>query len=160
VFGLAPDATARFATDGRPRDPRRTGRVLGRVQPGTAEAQDIATGLSAVESLAPFATGAGAVVIRRYVRAIEAAEGPLAMLERTSALRRQWGLRWRKAGVFVRRADAADDVSLVSGLLAQAARLELGGMAVAGTAEALAAYEEAGRIADGLGLFLVVCEAL
>ena len=82
----------------------------------------------------------------------------MAMLERTSALRRQWGFRWRKTGVFVRRAAAADDISFVKGLLAQAARLELGGMAVTGTAEALAAYEETARVADASGLFLVVCE--
>ena len=38
------------------------------------------------------------------------------MLERAAALRRQWGLRWRKVGVFVRRAaDADEDASALGG---------------------------------------------
>jgi DUF1009 family protein len=100
------------------------------------------------------------VVVRRYIRAIEAAEGPAAMLERAAALRRQWGLRWRKVGVFVRRvADAEEDGSVQAALFAQAASQELAGIAVTGPAHALGPYEDAGRLADDLGLFLVLCEA-
>jgi len=134
--------------------------VIGRLRPSRRDAGDIETGLAAVESLAPFATGAGAVVVRRYIRAIEAAEGPAAMLERAAALRRQWGLRWRKVGVFVRRvADAEEDGSVQAALFAQAASQELAGIAVTGPAHALGPYEDAGRLADDLGLFLVLCEA-
>ena len=93
---------------GRGRARRRIGRVIGRLRPSRRDAGDIERGLAAVECLAPFATGSGAVVVRHYVRAIEAAEGAAAMLERAAALRRQWGLRWRKVGVFVRRATDAD----------------------------------------------------
>ena len=68
---------------------RRIGRVIGRLRPRRRDAEDIERGLAAVECLAPFATGSGAVVVRHDVRAIEAAEGANAMLERAAALRRQ-----------------------------------------------------------------------
>jgi hypothetical protein len=80
------------------------------------------------------------------------------MLERAATLRRQWGLRWRKAGAFVRRAEVADDRKALAGLLSRVAAQELAGIAVTGPAQALGAYEDAGRLADDLGLFLVLCE--
>jgi UDP-2,3-diacylglucosamine hydrolase len=135
------------------------GRVIGRRRPNRRDAADIATGLIAVERLAPFATGRGVVVVRRYVRAIEAAEGSAAMLERAAALRRQWGLRWRKAGAFVRRAEAGEDGKGLAALLSRVAAQELAGIAITGPTQALAAYEDAGRLADDRGLFLVLCEA-
>jgi lipid-A-disaccharide synthase len=135
-----------------------TGRVIGRWRPNRSDAADIATGLIAVERLAPFATGRSVVVVRRYVRAIEAAEGPAAMLERATALRQQWGLRWRKTGAFIGRAEAGEDGKGLAGLLSRVAAHELAGVALAGPAEALAAFEDAGRLADDLGLFLVLCE--
>jgi DUF1009 family protein len=138
--------------------PRRMGRVIGRRRPNRRDADDLATGLMAVERLAPFATGRGVVVVRRYVRAIEAAEGPTAMLERAAALRRQWGLRWRKAGAFVRRAEVGEESKGFAGLLSRVAAQELAGIALMGPVQALAAYEDAGRLADDLGLFLVLCE--
>ncbi|HUC46382.1 MAG TPA: UDP-2,3-diacylglucosamine diphosphatase LpxI [Hyphomicrobiaceae bacterium] len=139
--------------------PRLMGRVIGRRRPNRRDAADIATGVIAVAGLAPFATGRGVVVVRRYVRAIEAAEGPTAMLERAAALRRQWGLRWRKAGAFVRRAEAGEDGKGLAALLSRVAAQELAGIALTGSAQALSAYEDAGRLADDLGLFLVLCEA-
>jgi DUF1009 family protein len=144
-----------------PARPQRTGRVIGRRRPRRPDAGDIETGLAAVEALAPFATGSGVVVQRHYVLAIEAAEGTAAMLERAAASRRQWGLRWRKAGVLVRRAECAEaaDGRALGALLAQAAAQELAGMAVTGPAHCLGPYEELGRLADDLGLFLVLCEA-
>jgi DUF1009 family protein len=134
------------------------GRVIGRRRPNRRHAADIEMGLVAVERLAPYATGRGVVVVRRYVRAIEAAEGPAAMLDRAAALRRQWGLRWRKAGAFVRRAEAGEDGKGLTALLSRVAAQELAGIALTGPADALAAYEDAGRLADDLGLFLVLCE--
>ena len=139
---------------------RRIGRVIGRRRPSRHDAGDIETGLAAVERLAPFATGRGAVVVRHYVRAIEAAEGPAAMLERAASLRRQWGLRWRKVGVLVLRVAEADGAERApAALFAQAAAQELAGIAVTGPARALGPFEDAGRLADDLGLFLVLCEA-
>src|SRR5262245_55920086 len=114
--GLAdPTPAAPGGGAGAPR--LRMGRVIGRRRPNRRDAADIETGLIAVERLAPYATGRGVVVVRRYVRAIEAAEGPAAMLERAAALRRQWGLRWRKAGAFVRRAEAREDGNGFAALL-------------------------------------------
>lgn len=135
------------------------GRVIGRRRPGRHDAADIETGLAAAMALAPFATGAGVVVVRRYILAIAAAEGPLALLERAAALR-QWGLRWRKVGVMVCRADDAENAGgALQAILAKAAAQELAGVAVAGPAHALEACEDAARLADDLGLFLVLCEA-
>jgi DUF1009 family protein len=135
-----------------------TGRVIGRSRPSLRDAGDIETGLAAVSALAPLGTGAGVVVVRRYILAIEAAEGPLAMLERTAKLR-QWGVRWRKAGVMVRRAeDARTEAGVLEAILAQASAQERAGVAVVGTADALGPYEEAAGLADGHGLFLVLCE--
>ena len=135
-----------------------TGRVIGRSRPSLRDAGDIETGLAAVSALAPLGTGAGVVVVRRYILAIEAAEGPLAMLERTAKLR-QWGVRWRKAGVMVRRAeDARTEAGVLEAILGQASAQERAGVAVVGTADALGPYEEAAGLADGHGLFLVLCE--
>jgi DUF1009 family protein len=139
----------------------RAARPAGRRYPRRPDHADLQTRLAAVDALAPYATGRGAVVLRRYVLAIEAAEGTAAMLQRAAASRRQWGLRWRRAGVLVRRAEAHDAVeeALLKSLLAQAAALELAGIAVTGEPAALAAVEAMGRLADDLGLFLVLAEA-
>jgi lipid-A-disaccharide synthase len=159
LHGLAGIA-AQPAARGGVGPPSRVGRVVGRVRPGRRDAEDIERGLATVECLAPFATGRGAVVVRHFVRAIEAAEGAAAMLERAASLRRQWGLAWRKVGVFVRRADEADAYDgALADLFEKASAQGLAGIAVTGPAHALAAYEDAGRLADDLGLFLVLCEA-
>jgi DUF1009 family protein len=100
------------------------------------------------------------VVVRHYVLAIEAAEGAAVMLERAARLR-QWGLRWPRAGVMVRRADGErSDTAGLEALLAQAAAQQLAGIALTGSAGALSAYEDAGRTADRHGLFLALCEAI
>ncbi len=141
--------------------PERLARLVGRIHPRRRDIADIETGLAAVAALAPFATGRSAMVLRRYVLAIEAAEGAAAMLQRAAASRRQWGLRWRRAGVLVRRADSHDaaEESALRSLLLQAAALELAGIAVAGPPDALDALQGMGRLADDLGVFLVLCEA-
>jgi UDP-2,3-diacylglucosamine hydrolase len=142
------------------RGDRIVGRVIGRRRPSWRDAADIETGLAAVIALAPFATGAGVVVMRHYILAIEAAEGAAAMLDRAAGLR-QWGLRWPRAGVMVRRADGeGSDTAGLEALLAQAAAQQLAGIALTGSAGALSAYEDAGRTADRHGLFLALCEAI
>jgi DUF1009 family protein len=139
--------------------PQRAVRVIGRHHPSRHDIADVATGFAAVEALAPLGTGSGAVVQRRYILAIEAVEGVAALLDRAAALRGQWGLRWSKAGVLVRRADGAFkvDAGRLGSVLAQAAAQELSGVAVVGSALALAPYEDLGPLADDLGLFLVLC---
>ena len=54
---------------------RARGQVIGRVQPSRRDAVDIEKGLAAVTGLAPYGTGASAVVARAYILAVEAAEG-------------------------------------------------------------------------------------
>jgi DUF1009 family protein len=129
------------------------------VRPNRRDTADIEVGLTAVERLAPFDTGAATVVARAYILAIEAAEGLSAMLERVSGLR-QWGVHAkRRLGVLVRRVGPSDrEGASLEALLQQAAAQGLAGIAVTGPASALAPYEAAARIADGSGLFLVVCE--
>ena len=83
------------------------------------------------------------------------------MLERAAALRRQWGLRWRKVGVYVlvARCGRWNEDGSVLGPCSRRRPRRLAGIAVTGPAHTLAAYEDAGRLADDLGLFLVLCEA-
>jgi DUF1009 family protein len=153
VHGLEPRAIRP-----QPKVDAAIGRVIGRLRPSRRDAVDIETGLAAVTALAPFATGASAVVVRRYVLAIEAAEGIMGTLERAATLR-QWGLRWHKVGALVRRAEEPTlELSVLEALLAQAAIQGLAGIAVTGRAAALAPYEEAALRADNHGLFLVLCE--
>jgi DUF1009 family protein len=153
VHGLAPGAAHPQGKVGAA-----TGRVIGRLRPGRRDAADAETGLAAVTALAPFATGASAVVVRHYILGIEAAEGVMATLERAAALR-QWGLRWHKVGVLVRRAEEAKlEASVLDTLLAQAALQGLAGIVVSGRADALAPYEAAARRADAHGIFLALCE--
>lgn len=154
VHGLAADA-ARSAAPAR-RPSASMGRVIGRRRPGRRDVRDIERGLATVTGLAPFATGTGVVVVRAFVLAIEAGEGLPAMLERVQRLR-QWGLRGEKKGVLVVRVDApADDPGAPGALLRLAAAQQLAGVAVTGPA--LGPWEGAARLADSLGLALVVCE--
>jgi DUF1009 family protein len=133
------------------------GRVMGRVRPSARDRTDIAKGLAAVERLARFETGSAVVVARAYILAFAAAESASAMLARVRSLR-QWGVRGkRRLGVLVCRAEEGTDASMLEVLCEQAARQGLSGIAVAGTPEALAPYEELPQHADAHGLFLVTC---
>jgi UDP-2,3-diacylglucosamine hydrolase len=137
---------------------RRLGRVIGRERPRRQDAADLELGLAVVERLAPFDTGTATVVARAYILAIEAAEGVPAMLERVSGLR-QWGVRAnRRVGVLVRRPAADRKTGSLDPFFSQAAAHGLAGIVAAGAAAALAPYEGAARLADRLGLFLVLCE--
>ena len=135
------------------------GRVIGRLRPSRRDAADIETGLAAVTALAPFATGASAVVVRRYVLAIEAAEGIMAMLERaaTAAAMGFALAQGRRAGAPGRGAEAG--IERARGACWRRPPSQgLAGIAVTGRAAALAPYEEAALRADNHGLFLVLCE--
>ena len=68
----------------------------------------------------------------------------MAMLERAATLR-QWGLRWHRVGVLVRRAEEPKlELSVLEALLAQAAIAGLAGIAVTGPAAALAPLRSGG----------------
>jgi DUF1009 family protein len=138
--------------------PPRTGQLIGRLQPNRRDVVDMERGLAAVTGLAPYRTGAGVVVARAYILAVQAAEGVREMLQRVGALR-QWGVRRKhRVGVLVRRLETNEDAAAVEQLLGEAAAQGLAGVVVVGAGEALANYSFATRIADAHGLFLVACE--
>ena len=139
-----------------------TGRVIGRC--GRAAASRATSRRGSPPCRAPGARSPRArrvVVVRHYILAIEAAEGPPAMLERAAALR-QWGLRWRKVGRAgpPRRRTRARRRALLEALLAQAAAQELRRRRRdrhRPTRSARTRMPRGSR--TSLGLFLVLCEA-
>ena len=134
-------------------------RVVGRIRPNARDRTDMANGLTAVARLGRFDTGSAVVVARAHILAFAAAESVTAMLERVGSLR-QWGThRKRRVGVLVCRADNAADVQALRHVLEAGARQGLAGIAVVGSPDALAAYEDMCRFADAQGLFLVTCRA-
>lgn len=163
--GFAIEGLSRAGGDERAGGPRaaepRSGRVAGRLQPGARERSDIVRGLAAVERLAAFDTGHAVVLISAYFVALAAAESAISMLERVRALR-QWGIGGRRRrGVLVCRAvGALTEAGGLATLLARAAAQGLAGLAVAGTPDQRAAFDEdGGRLADAAGLFLVTFDA-
>jgi DUF1009 family protein len=134
-------------------------RLVGRLRPNARADADIEKGFTAVACLSPFGAGQVVVVARAYLLAIAAADSAFAVLERTRALR-QWGVgARRRVGVLTCRAGASGcDAAHVASLLDRAAAAGLVGIAVTGTPEALAAFEDAGALADRLGLFLLTRE--
>jgi len=133
-------------------------RVIGRLKPTRRDKADIEKGLAVVERLSAFKTGHAVVVARAYILAIAAGETVPAMLERTRALR-QWGIgAKRRLGVLVCRVGMPDgDMPGLEPLFDQAAAQGLAGLAVTGPPAALTAFDDAARLADGRGLFLVAC---
>lgn len=158
--GLAVQGLAGTASVPKTRPSQRlVGRVIGRQRPGPRDAVDTAMGFAAVDALAPFIDEPGLVVAREYILAVAAAEGIAAMLQRAGGLR-QWGVRRRgRFGVIARRVGTPGvEAGEVKRLFADASAQRLAGIALSGPEPALAPYEHAGRIADELGLFLVLCE--
>jgi DUF1009 family protein len=130
--------------------------VIGRLRPSPRDKADIEKGLAVIERLATFKTGDAVVVARAYILAIAAGETASAMLDRTRALR-QWGVgAKRRLGVLACRVNTADPAGLAP-LLDKAAEQGLSGLAITGPAAALIAFENAARLADARGLFLVLC---
>ncbi|HEX5998901.1 MAG TPA: UDP-2,3-diacylglucosamine diphosphatase LpxI [Hyphomicrobiaceae bacterium] len=135
-------------------------RVVGSVRPDPRALADMEKGVAAVVLLAPFDAGKAVVVARAYVLAIAAAEPALALLERVRALR-QWGVgARRRIGVLVCQAgaDGTRTAASLEKLLKAAAAAGLAGIAITGPSAQLAAFDRAGAVADGLGLFLVMRE--
>ncbi len=127
--------------------------VCGKKLSQEAEASAI-KGVRVVAALAPFGVGRAAVVVRRHVLAVEAAEGSLALLDRVVALR-QWGESKRKRrGVAVMRTGAGTGV----GAIEAAARAGLEGVVFVAPAghsmEPAATLSDACGAASRLGLFL------
>ena len=77
---------------------RPTGRVIGRCRPSRRDAGDIETGLAAVSALAPLGTGAWRGGRAPLHPGRGGGRGSAGHAERAAKLR-QWGVRWRMAGV-------------------------------------------------------------
>lgn len=128
------------------------------VMPSAEALKDIDLGMQVVQELGQFDIGQAVVVARRYVLAVEAAEGTDAMLRRCTDLNTGASSRSRR-GVLVKAPKPGQDLRLdlpaigpLTVELAAAARLE--GIAVAAGAVLLADQEELVEKADKLGLFL------
>ncbi len=135
-----------------------SGRLVAKLQPSPRDRRDAALGLAAVQRLAAYRTGHAAVVMSSYFVAVAAAEPVTSLLERVRALR-QWGIGERqRRGVLACRAVDALPHGGPPVLLATAAAQGLAGLAVLGTAEELAPFEDDGpALADAEGLFLITC---
>ncbi len=118
---------------------------------------DIRLGFRVARSLGAFDIGQAAVVARRYVLAVEAAEGTDAMLRRCRDLNR-WGFKARK-GVLVKAPKPGQDLRLDLPAIGPrtvelASEAGLAGIAVAAGAVLLAEQQQLVEKADSLGLFL------
>jgi hypothetical protein len=136
------------------------GRIAG-VAPDEEALADIAFGAALLGALSPYDVGQGAVVSRKRVLAVEAAEGTDAMLARVAELRVQRRLRLKgRAGVFVKAAKRGQDLRLdlpTVGLatLQGAGRAELKGVAVAAGQTLIADRAAFAAAAEAAGLFVV-----
>ena len=132
---------------------------LTKLEPGAADAADIAIGFDVIRRLGPFDIGQAAVVTQGRVQAIEGAEGTNAMLERLA--RRGSGLAGsgsRRGGVLVKRPKPGQELrvdtpSIGPGTLSRAADAGLNGVAVLSGGVLIAEREEVVRLADERGLF-------
>ena len=135
-----------------------SGRLVAKRRPNPRDRADTALGLSAIERLATYGVGGAVVVMSSYFVAIAAAESVASMLERVRGLR-QWGIgERRRRGVLACRAEKALPDGGLPVLFAMASTQGLAGLAVVGTAEDLAIFEEDGpALADAEGMFLITC---
>lgn len=134
--------------------------TLGKRKPSKEDREDIRTGLEVVAALGAHDVGQAAVVARKYVLAVEAAEGTDLMLERCVGMR-PWGagsLRSRR-GVLVKSAKPGQDrridlPAIGPETVRRAAEAGLAGIAIVSGDVMIAEREETVRLADGSGLFL------
>jgi UDP-2,3-diacylglucosamine hydrolase len=128
-----------------------------KAQPGPNDLDDIALGFQVTHTLGVFDIGQAAVVARKYILAVEAAEGTDHMLRRSRDLS-SWGFTVRK-GVLVKRSKPGQDLRLDLPVIGPhtvqlAAEAGLAGIAVEAGAVLLAELEELVEKADKAGLFL------
>jgi DUF1009 family protein len=135
--------------------------ALGRYRPDADVEHDIDLGFSLLAAISPFDIGQAAIIARRRVLAVEAAEGTDAMLERIGALREagRIGLP-RGVGVLVKapkqRQDRRYDLpSIGPNTIAHAAQAGLAGIAVIAGATIVAEPQRLVEAADHSGLFVV-----
>lgn len=131
---------------------------LGAIAPTEEHMQDIAVGRGVINALSPFDVGQATVVARRYVLAVEAAEGTDAMLRRCGELR-QWGRKGR-AGVLVKLPKAGQEMRIDMPAIGPrtvelAAEVGLAGIAVDAGKVMIAELAETVRLADSHKLFVL-----
>lgn len=138
---------------------------LGRHRPSKEDQDDIRTGLDVVAALGAHDVGQAAVVARKYVLAVEAAEGTDRMLERCVGMR-PWGagaLRARR-GVLVKSAKPGQDrridlPAIGPETVRRAAEAGLAGIAVVAGDVMIAERDETVKLANKSGLFVFGVEA-
>jgi UDP-2,3-diacylglucosamine hydrolase len=128
-----------------------------RLSPNREALDDIKVGFQVAHTLGTLDIGQACVVARKYVLAVEAAEGTDAMLRRCRDLN-SWGFTVRK-GVLVKMPKPGQDLRLDMPAIGPrtvelAAEAGLAGIAVAAGAVLLAEQQELVEKADKLGLFL------
>lgn len=139
---------------------------LGRYRPGKQDLEDIALGQRFVTALGTWDVGQAAVVARRHILAVEAAEGTDLMLERCKELK-QWGGGWRnkRTGVLVKCAKPTQErrvdlPAIGPETVRRAADTQLAGIAVAASDVLIAERDTVIALADEAGLFVVGIEPL
>jgi DUF1009 family protein len=134
---------------------------LGCHRPDDAVERDIDLGFSLLAATSPFDIGQAAVIARRRVLAVEAAEGTDAMLERISALRATGRLGLPNGlGVLVKAPKQHQDrrydlPSIGPNTVEGAAKAGLAGIAVVAGATILAEPQRVVEAADRNGLFVI-----
>ncbi len=131
--------------------------VFSAATPDAEALDDMKLAFKVASALGAFDIGQAAVVARRYVLAVEAAEGTDAMLRRCRELN-GWGFKARK-GVLVKAPKPGQDLrfdlpAIGPRTVELAAEAGLAGIAVAAGAVLLADQQELVEKADKLGLFL------
>ncbi len=138
--------------------------VLGKHKPSKEDRADIETGLKVIAALGALDVGQAAVVARKYVLAVEAAEGTDLMLERCKDLK-QWGRRRlnKRSGVLVKcpkpgQERRIDLPTVGPETVRHAAAADLCGIAIAANDVLIADREEFIAAADAAGLFVIGVE--
>jgi DUF1009 family protein len=135
--------------------------ALGRHRAAPELEDDMERGFALLAAMSPFDVGQAAVIARRRVLAIEAAEGTDAMLERVAALRKAGRIGLPLGvGVLVKAPKARQDrrfdlPSIGPGTIARAAAAGLAGVAVIAGATIVAEPQRLIEAADRDGLFVV-----
>jgi DUF1009 family protein len=136
--------------------------AMGGISPDAGAQEDIARGFAVLAALAPFDVGQSAVVARRHVLAVEAAEGTDAMLKRCAELR-QWGGS-RRSGVLVKAPKHGQEMRVDMPVIGArtvelAANAGLAGIAVASGKVMIAEQADLIALADRHGLFVIGADA-
>ena len=137
--------------------------VLTRAAPDEAAERDVRTAATLLRAISPFDVGQAAVVARRRVIAVEAAEGTDQMLVRCATLRREGRIGRGPDGALVKCVKGgqelrADLPTIGPATVAAAAEARLSGIAVEAGRVLIADLDATIAAADAAGLFIVGIE--